>query len=149
MLTLSRVTWRLPFQYLLHHILFYTICLLFVSCRLRRSLWGGTDRAESNFRFCQTRVGCGPASEPTLKNALYRTCLAVGRRTNKHRGLGKGTTLFPGFLHFTLDPYLIMLSVKQGGIKYHFWVLGMTLPGIETRSRVTLANTLTLMQMAL
>ena len=27
---------------------------------------------------------------------------------------------FPGLLHFTLDPYLIMLSVKQGGIKYHF-----------------------------
>ena len=24
-------------------------------------------------------------------------------------------------LHFTLDPYLIMLSVKQGGIKYHFF----------------------------
>ena len=22
--------------------------------------------------------------------------------------------------HFTLDPYLIMLSVKQGGIKYYF-----------------------------
>ena len=31
---------------------------------------------------------------------------------------GKGATLFPGLLHFTLDPYLIMLSVKQGGIKY-------------------------------
>ena len=28
--------------------------------------------------------------------------------------------LFPGLLHFTLDPYLIILSVKQGGIKYHF-----------------------------
>ena len=27
---------------------------------------------------------------------------------------------FPGLLHFTLDPYLIMLSVKQGDIKYHF-----------------------------
>ena len=27
---------------------------------------------------------------------------------------------FPGLLYFTLDPYLIMLSVKQGGIKYHF-----------------------------
>ena len=27
---------------------------------------------------------------------------------------------FPGLLHFTLDTYLIMLSVKQGGIKYHF-----------------------------
>ena len=25
--------------------------------------------------------------------------------------------LFPGLLHFTLDPYLIMLSVVQGGIK--------------------------------
>ena len=26
----------------------------------------------------------------------------------------------PLIVHFTLDPYLIMLSVKQGGIKYHF-----------------------------
>ena len=31
-----------------------------------------------------------------------------------------GATSFPGLLHFTLDPYLIVLSVKQGGIKYHF-----------------------------
>ena len=29
-------------------------------------------------------------------------------------------TLFPGSLHFTFDPHLIMLSIKQGGIKYHF-----------------------------
>ena len=42
-----------------------------------------------------------------------------------------GATLFPRLLNFTLDPYLIMLSVKQGGIKYHFWVFGMTQPGIE------------------
>ena len=27
-----------------------------------------------------------------------------------------------------------MLSVKQGGIKYHFWVFGMTRPGTETQS---------------
>ena len=27
-------------------------------------------------------------------------------------------TPFPILLHFTLDTYLIMLSVKQGGIKY-------------------------------
>ena len=26
----------------------------------------------------------------------------------------------PGLLHFTLDPYLIVLSAKQGGIEYHF-----------------------------
>ena len=31
-----------------------------------------------------------------------------------------GRYSFPGLLHFTLDPYFIMLSVKQGGIKYHF-----------------------------
>ena len=30
------------------------------------------------------------------------------------------TTTLLGLLHFTLDPYLIMLSVKQGSIKYHF-----------------------------
>ena len=30
---------------------------------------------------------------------------------------------FPGLLHFTLDPHLIMLIVKQDGIKYHFFSL--------------------------
>ena len=34
--------------------------------------------------------------------------------------IGDGATPFPGLLHFTLDSYLIMLCVKQGGIKYHF-----------------------------
>ena len=32
----------------------------------------------------------------------------------------KYTTPFPDWLHFTLDPYIIMLNIKQGGIKYHF-----------------------------
>ena len=32
----------------------------------------------------------------------------------------RGRYSFPGFLYFTLDPYLLILSVKQGGIKYHF-----------------------------
>ena len=36
------------------------------------------------------------------------------------QGVGEGTTPFLGLLYFTFDPYLIMLSVKQGGIKYHF-----------------------------
>ena len=31
-----------------------------------------------------------------------------------------GRYSFPGLLYFTLDPYLIMLSVKPGGIRYHF-----------------------------
>ena len=34
--------------------------------------------------------------------------------------VGEGATPFPRLLLFTLDPYLIMLSVKQEGIKYHF-----------------------------
>ena len=37
-----------------------------------------------------------------------------------HQCVGEGANPFPGLLHFTLDPYLIILSVKQGGIKYHF-----------------------------
>ena len=36
-------------------------------------------------------------------------------------GVWEGTTLFPGLHHFTLDQYLIMVSVKQGGIKYNFF----------------------------
>ena len=32
----------------------------------------------------------------------------------------RGCYSIPGLLHFTLDPYLIMLSVNQSGIKYHF-----------------------------
>ena len=38
----------------------------------------------------------------------------------QHRREGEGATSFPGLLHYTLDTYLILLSVKQGGIKYHF-----------------------------
>ena len=37
----------------------------------------------------------------------------------QHRGVGEGTSPFTGLLHFNLDTYLIMLSVKQEGIKYH------------------------------
>ena len=31
-----------------------------------------------------------------------------------------GATPFPELLHFTLDPYFVMLSVKQGSIKYYY-----------------------------
>ena len=55
------------------------------------------------------------------------------------RGRG-GCYSFPGLLHFTLDAYLIMLSVKQGSIKYHFWSLWYD--SIEPRSPGPLANTL-------
>ena len=34
--------------------------------------------------------------------------------------VGEGATSFPPLLHCTLDMYLILVSVKLGGIKYHF-----------------------------
>ena len=36
------------------------------------------------------------------------------------QGVGKSITPFAGLLHFTLDPHLIMLRVKQWVIRYHF-----------------------------
>ena len=48
---------------------------------------------------------------------------------------------FPLIAQISLDPYLIMLGVQEGGIKYHLWVFGMTRPGIEPRSPEPLANT--------
>ena len=36
-----------------------------------------------------------------------------------HWSVGEGVIPFAGLLHFTLDMYLILLSVKQGGIKYY------------------------------
>ena len=53
---------------------------------------------------------------------------------------------FPGLRHFTLDPNLIMLSIKQFGIKYHFWVFGITGPVFETQSPGALTNTLSIGQ---
>ena len=64
-----------------------------------------------------------------------------------HRGVGEGATSFPVLLHFTLDPYPIVLSVKQGRIKYHFLNFGMTRPGIERRFPEPLANTLLISSM--
>ena len=37
-----------------------------------------------------------------------------------NRGVRESATVFPGLLHFTLDPHLKVLSARQGGIKYHF-----------------------------
>ena len=37
-----------------------------------------------------------------------------------HQGVVEDATPFPGLLYFTLDTYLISMSVKQGSIKYHF-----------------------------
>ena len=43
----------------------------------------------------------------------------------------EGRNSFPWISPLTRDTYLIMLSVKLGGIKYHFLCLCITRPGIE------------------
>ena len=56
-----------------------------------------------------------------------------------------GRYSFLGLLHFTLDTYLIVLSVKQGAIKYHFfkslvWLdLGLN-PGLPDHWRTLPTN---------
>ena len=40
-----------------------------------------------------------------------------------------------------------MLSFRQEDFKYHFWVFGMTRPGIEPQSPRPLANTLLAMEL--
>ena len=59
-----------------------------------------------------------------------------------------GRYSIPWIASLYTDPRLIMLSVKQGGIKYHFWVFGMTRPGTEPWSPEPLANTLHIRPMA-
>ena len=61
------------------------------------------------------------------------------------QSIAEGATHFPELIHFTLDPYLIMLGVKQGGIKNLFCVFAVTKPGIEPRSLEPFVNTLTIM----
>ena len=54
----------------------------------------------------------------------------------------KGYYSFPWIAPLTLDSYLTMLLIKQGGIKYHFWVFGTNQPGIEPWFPGPLTNTL-------
>ena len=43
-----------------------------------------------------------------------------GSLFNRYYTVGEGANPFPGLLHFTLNPCLIILSVKQRSIKYYF-----------------------------
>ena len=73
-------------------------------------------------------TGCCPEDLPRAMNDReeWRERVRDIRATSAiwwwwwHRGVGEGATLFSELFHFTLDTYLILLSVKQGGIKYHF-----------------------------
>ena len=76
----------------------------------------------------QSLTPCGifpPASQMTHLNLLHLISI-ISKVGDRSRGWPEGSlfdsyyTHFAELLHFTNDPYLIMLSVKQGGIQYHF-----------------------------
>ena len=73
-------------------------------------MWETDGRRETKTDCYESKVGDRSRGLPqrSLFNSYY------------NRGIGEGATLFPGLLHFTLEMHPIMLSVKQGGIKYHF-----------------------------
>ena len=54
----------------------------------------------------------------------------------------RGCDSSPWLLHFTLDTYLILLSVQQGGNRYHFKSLWYDATWDEPWSPGPLANTL-------
>ena len=83
-------------------------------------------------------VAHGPIKFPTLVEGDTKApfSIAIAPRW------GEGATLFPWLIHSTLDPYLIMPSVKQGGIKYHFLNLWYGLTWDWTPISRTQVNTL-------
>ena len=74
------------------------------ACKNLRCICGGTNREVSKVKLATIVEG-----NPKAPFSITSTPRCKGGRYS-----------FPGLLYFTLDPYLIMLSVKQGGIKYHF-----------------------------
>ena len=70
--------------------------------------WIITSRAKSNLYLLVSKVG--DHSRAWLEGSI----------SNIYYSVGKSAISFPRLLHFTLDPYLKMLSFKQGDIKYHF-----------------------------
>ena len=52
--------------------------------------------------------------------------LEVSHLNSHYTEMMEGRYSFPLIAPLTIDSYLTMLSVKQGGIKYHFWVFDIT-----------------------
>ena len=58
--------------------------------------------------------------ETTNNNNKLATSVQGGPNAPFSVGVEEDIAPFPGLFHITLDPYLTMLSVKQGGIVNHF-----------------------------
>ena len=96
--------------------------------------------------LCQGRVTLWNALKISWLTVLegYTKALFSIAKIRKCRG---GRYSCPCIVLLTLDPYIIMMCVKQAAIKYHSGVFCITRPGIETRSPGQLGNTLTIIPM--
>ena len=124
--------------YIIKHILFLCIFYFLLSYKC-------TDRQTDRFELCYidiythmyayiSKVKLANLVEGDLKANFSITTTLICRG---------GCYSFPWIAPLHLDMYLIMLSDKQGGIKYHFLkVFGMTRLRIEPRSPGPLVNTL-------
>ena len=80
-------------------------------------------RYVSQVKWSNPGKGATPSPTPRCSSYWKRSFLVAldySHQLYLHRSVGEDATPFPGLLCFTLDPYFIMLSVKQGFIKYHF-----------------------------
>ena len=57
---------------------------------------------------------------------MYKLATVVEGEPRPPFAVELSATPYSSLFHFNLDAYLIILSVKQGDIKYHFYVFVMT-----------------------
>ena len=90
--------------FFLNHIQLY-FCLIFIPNRI----WQPLKRHDITKHIVKVKLATLIEGDPKAPFSIATTPRCR-----------RGCYSFPGLLHFTLDPYLIVLSVKQGVIKYHF-----------------------------
>ena len=62
----------------------------------------------------------GHSLEGSYTSAEVQLVYSTAPADWENQCVGEDGTPFPVLLNFTLDTYLILLSVNQGSIKYHF-----------------------------
>ena len=87
--------------YIYTYIYIYIYIYSFTLNRASYTLYRGKYQ-QLNFNFLHNKLATITEGNSKTPFSIAATLL----------GVGKGTTAFPGLLHFTIDPYLIMLSFK-------------------------------------
>ena len=114
-------------EYIFCHLQSFVVSLLFSVVKHARCFkWGSKLDLFYSSRKSYHRTIIPHSVSEGISSYLYilvgNYCRGRPKRLpfQKLRGIGEAATHFPELLSFTLDPYLIMLDVKQERIKYHF-----------------------------